>query len=649
MEQRGRSNDELIRVRYLILLGETMSKPDAGWPEQALCLRGGIDGDRLEFVLRRGENQVGSLPENDVVLTAAGVSRFHAVVRWDEDGLSVEDLGSKNGTLLNGVRVKRGAMRIGDAVCFGPVALVLSAIDVDDAVPAINIGQANSQGGQIPRRQARRTPTAHTDLAPGNWLGALARIGELMADGTPALVPVALEVVRTSTGARAVALLAFKPGQDLEVEHVSGDADFGTSFEESAAALRALLTEAGQSGEPHSAQLGLDPPNTAAFIFGEPGGARALVVQGEFPSMGACSPFLSAALRLLRRRRVAEPPAAGQLRRPLPELVFPADHVVGRTPAMLGLYHQLHHLLAGDLPVLITGETGVGKEHVARILHLSSPRRSGPFVAVNCAAIPTELLEVELFGIEKGVATGVEAREGKMPAARGGVVFLDEVGDMSPALQAKVLRALQEREVHPVGARRPVSLDVRILSATNTDLTERIVQGRFRQDLYFRLAGYTLRVPALRERRGDIPGLVEQFMTRHALSTGRQVRGMSLKALQVMSDAPWPGNVRQLENEVRRAIYLSHEGELVTSALLSEALLASAGDRSPEPVADSSDLRLETHVKALEQRLIGLALERVRGNVAAAARLVGLSRYGLTKKLRKLGLGEKGELAVTDT
>ncbi len=590
-------------------------------------------------MLKQGDNRVGSLRDSDLLLAAAGVSRQHALLRWDDDGVWVEDLGSKNGTLINGARVQRGALRVGDAVCFGPVALVLESMDADDGISAFPLAAPSEAPARPARRRAQRTSTEHSELAPGAWLGALARVAELIASGDAEDIPVALDVVRTATGAPSAALLSWVSGE-LAVEHVAGDAALGSSFDVAAAALAKLFADPDGPEKLHSAKLAEDPPVMAAVAPGGAGEGAALIVQGDFPSAASCGPFLTAALRLLRRQ--PRPPAdktTSQLRRPVPELTFPADHVPGRTPAMLGLYHQLHHLVSGDLPVLITGETGVGKEHVARILHLSSPRKAGPFVAVNCAAIPTELLEAELFGIEKGIATGVEAREGKMQNARGGVIFLDEVGDMSPALQAKLLRAVQEREVHPVGARRPVQLDVRILSATNTDLAERIVEGRFRQDLYFRLAGYTLRVPALRERRGDIPGLVQHFMTVHAAAIGKRLRGISRKTLQMLVDSPWPGNVRELENEVRRVVYLCNEGELVTSSLLSEALQAAAADVVPELVVARSDLNLAAHVAELERHLIAHALERTHENVAAAARLLGLSRYGLSLKLRRLGMG----------
>jgi len=288
--------------------------------------------------------------------------------------------------------------------------------------------------------------------------------------------------------------------------------------------------------------------------------------------------------------------------------------------------------------VLITGETGVGKEHIAAILHASSTRRGGPFVAVNCAAIPSELLEAELFGIESGVATGVSARQGKFQLARGGVLFLDEIGDMSLELQAKLLRALQALEIHPLGARNPEPIDVRIITATNTDLQALIAGNRFRRDLYYRVAGFTIRVPPLRARREDIPAFVERFMRRYAEEVGKPVRGITVKALSALAQAPWPGNVRELEHEVRRLVYLCPENRAIDSTMLSPSILFPSVREHLEDVDLTGDLNLDAAIADLERRMISAALARTRGNRTRAAKLLGISRNGLALKMDRLGL-----------
>jgi transcriptional regulator with PAS, ATPase and Fis domain len=314
-------------------------------------------------------------------------------------------------------------------------------------------------------------------------------------------------------------------------------------------------------------------------------------------------------------------------------LVFPAGHVAGVSPAMAALYREMRPLSQGDLPVLITGETGVGKEHVARILHLSSPRRAGPFVAVNCAALPAELLEAELFGIGRGVATGVDEREGRFQQAQRGVLLLDEIADMPPGLQAKLLRALQEREVQPVGGRRATPVDVRVIASTNADPRRLVEEGRFRADLYYRIAGSVLGVPPLRERRQDVGPLVEHFVRVFAEETGKAVLGVTVRALAALERHAWPGNVRELEHEVRRMVYLCPHGQAIDSTLTPRSSGPSTGGTAAEEPLDL-DLRLAE----LEERLVREALARTGGNRTRAARLLGISRNGLAIKMERLGV-----------
>jgi transcriptional regulator with PAS, ATPase and Fis domain len=320
--------------------------------------------------------------------------------------------------------------------------------------------------------------------------------------------------------------------------------------------------------------------------------------------------------------------------RPEPALVFPEGYVPGHSAAIVELYAQTRALVQGDVPVLLLGETGVGKEQLAHVLHASSSRRAGPFVAVNCAAIPADLLEAEMFGIGRGVATGVNERPGQFQLAKGGTLFLDEIGEMPLALQAKLLRALQGREIQPVGG-APVRIDARVITATNSDLDARIEKGQFRHDLYYRVAGFVLRVPALRERREDIPGLVQSLLCVFARETGKPVPAITAEALRALVTYAWPGNVRELEHEVRRLVYLGGEGEAVDCHLLSERVLVA---EEAETDAPPSSLRLAANVDHLERRLIRTALARTGGKRSPAARLLGVSRNGLAMKMERLGL-----------
>ncbi|HEX6203741.1 MAG TPA: sigma 54-interacting transcriptional regulator [Thermoanaerobaculia bacterium] len=318
-----------------------------------------------------------------------------------------------------------------------------------------------------------------------------------------------------------------------------------------------------------------------------------------------------------------ETPAESWRRR----LRFPPGYVPGESASMRELYRQMASLARSELPVLILGETGVGKEAVARTLHASSPRAGGPFVAINCAAIPHELMEAELFGVTAGAATGVAARAGLLRAAAGGSVLLDEIGDLPLDLQGKLLRALEEREAQPLGG-RPVSLDVRVIAATNGDLSALVARGGFRRDLYYRIAGCVLTVPPLAARPGDVPALVARFLDQAAREARTRVRGLTVGALERLCERPWPGNVRQLEHEVRRLVYLAADSETITERTLAAAE-ADGRSGGGDPAGADGDLELA----ALERRAITEALRRAQGNQARAARLLGISRYALRRRL----------------
>ncbi|HEX4954082.1 MAG TPA: sigma 54-interacting transcriptional regulator [Thermoanaerobaculia bacterium] len=307
---------------------------------------------------------------------------------------------------------------------------------------------------------------------------------------------------------------------------------------------------------------------------------------------------------------------------------LPPGFLPGRSAPMVALFQRLAALAPSDLPLLIVGETGVGKEGVARTAHAGSRRARGPFVALNCAAIPGELLEAELFGIRSGVATGVAARGGRILDARGGTLFLDEVAELPLGLQAKLLRLLQEREVQPVGGQaQPV--DLRVVAATNGDLDHLLEAGRFRPDLYYRLAGSLLRVPPLRERAEDLPELIAHFLRRFGRDMGRTVRGVSEGALRRLRAYSWPGNVRELENEMRRLACWCRSNEVITEELLA------LGGLEPHTCLGESPLDLAS----LEQRALREALARSSNDKTRAARLLGISRHALRRRLERYGGG----------
>jgi transcriptional regulator with PAS, ATPase and Fis domain len=328
-------------------------------------------------------------------------------------------------------------------------------------------------------------------------------------------------------------------------------------------------------------------------------------------------------------------PATGDVLR------FPPGMVVGSSAAMEGLLTQLRATVRSDLSVLLLGETGTGKELFARLIHDSGPHARGPFVAINCAAVPAELLEAELFGIAGRVATGVDPRPGLFFQANGGTIFLDEIGDMPERLQSKLLRVLQEREVLSLGGSSPRKIDARIVAASNRDLGRLVKEGLFRADLFYRLRGVELHLPPLRARRGDLPALLLAFASRAAAKYGKRIHGVSRRALSALLGHDWPGNVRELEATIERAVLLCPDG----GALQREHFgpLERASDE-PVPSASSParpDLpasagTLQEQVEALEREAILRALAAAKGNKSKAARLLGITRNGLSLKMERL-------------
>lgn len=334
--------------------------------------------------------------------------------------------------------------------------------------------------------------------------------------------------------------------------------------------------------------------------------------------------------------------------------------LVGRSPAMQEIYRVMARLVPTDLTVMIMGESGTGKELVARALHDFGKRKNGPFVAINMAAIPKELIESELFGHEKGAFTGANARHsGRFEQAQAGTLFLDEIGDMPMEAQTRLLRVLQDGEYTTVGGRTPINADVRIIAATNRDLRQQISQGLFREDLFYRLNVVPLRLPALRERLEDIPDLVRHFLAL-AAEEGLPRKAIDGPGLERLKGHPWPGNVRELENLVRRLVALYSEEVIGLQVIESELVEASpAPDRSTsgdeENLSEAVENQLERYFSAhgdglpaaglyerviheVERPLIAMSLAATRGNQIRAAELLGLNRNTLRKKIRELDI-----------
>ena len=308
--------------------------------------------------------------------------------------------------------------------------------------------------------------------------------------------------------------------------------------------------------------------------------------------------------------------------------------LIGDSPGMRRVYALINQALESDTTVLVLGESGTGKELVARSLHFNGPRKEGPFLAVNCAAIPETLIESELFGHEPGAFTGATSRRiGVFERAEGGTIFLDEIGDMPLALQTRLLRVLQEREIQRVGGMTSIGIDVRVMAATNKELEEEVQTGAFREDLFYRLSVFPIVVPPLRERQEDIPLLANHFLRKHAERLGKSVNGFSAAALRVVFRYDWPGNVRELENAIERAVLLETTGVLQVDNLPPDlsptSRLRQGGPSAPTAVAPLAET---------ERQAITAALGAAAHNVTEAARALGISRATLYRKLKKYGL-----------
>ncbi len=314
------------------------------------------------------------------------------------------------------------------------------------------------------------------------------------------------------------------------------------------------------------------------------------------------------------------------------------EKIVGESPAIRKVKEQIKLIAPTDATVLITGESGTGKELVAEAIHQLSPRRNGPFVKVSCAALPETLLESELFGHEKGAFTGaVSSRKGRFELANGGTIFLDEIGEISPRVQVKLLRVIQEKEFERVGGEKTIKVDIRIITATNRDLEKEVKKGNFREDLYYRLRVINIHLPPLRERKEDIPLLLNHFLEEFSKRYSRNIKGFTQKAVEILTSYDWPGNIRELQNVVESCVVLA-QGEWID-----EDDLPSFIKRTPHPAEETEEgdyikIPIGTPLKEVEKRVIVETLLKNNGNKAQTARQLGIGRKTLFRKLEEFGI-----------
>ena len=543
------------------------------------------------LVLRFGARPlvIGSALECDLRLSHPTVSRRHAELSLAEGEVWVHDLDSSNGTFLDSRRVEHASVPPGCPIAFGSVALVLEAVPDLEVEPAVTFDLPAA----LPAPPAATTARARV-------------LDEFAFDHLPALVRKVVEGADATAVAQAGGAGLFTALPCLEVSITTEGG--GVLFE----ARRDSAADG--PGAPAVARSGL---------------LRVSAVFAHANSAAMFAPLVRAVADLAHLAGDREPLRAPEAEPLSPRLPEPPSIV----PEVQRLYAEAARVARGDVGVLICGESGTGKEVLARFIHAGSRQARGPFVALNCAALPRDLLETELFGIERGVATGVEARAGKFELAHGGTLFLDEIGDMALETQARILRVLQEGEVCRIGGAAPRKAAVRVVAATNRDVDVLRSEGRFREDLYYRIATWVAEVPPLRRRREDIPNLAAHFLMRAAASRELRVQGISRAAMDALAACEWPGNVRQLEKEMGRAVLFLSDGDLLDTGRLGPAV-----GRSSPSAAGSLDALLER----VERQAIAKALQTAGGDVERAAEALGLSRSTLYRRMKQLAIAPSG-------
>jgi DNA-binding NtrC family response regulator/pSer/pThr/pTyr-binding forkhead associated (FHA) protein len=579
----------------------------------------------------RGDDNVLAIPD-------PALSRHHCVVAMGPNGPIVRDLDSKNGVFVNGCPVTERALADSDQIRIGDSAILVVASKETAAhgprglmlveTPAIStstiaIDAANS-------RYVRREEAMPADQRAAGDLKALLALSEALhsATTTDRLQELLLTHALTAFRASGAAIVSRGP-DDHTFTIVSSQTREGA---ESATVNQLLVARSLGDGV---AVLSNDSPAMCAPTIGPDGTTTALFVARSAGAGGFTEDDLQVlaamgsigGIAIDRVRHIEW--LTGETQRLRSDLAL--DHnLIGESAPMQAVYHFVSRVAATDATVMLRGESGTGKELVASAIHRNGTRAQGPFIPINCAALPEGLLESELFGHERGAFTGAVAQQrGRLELAHGGTVFLDEIGELAPPLQAKLLRVLQDHVVERVGARRGIKIDVRVIAATNRDLETAIASGAFREDLYFRLNVVSLSMPPLRARRDDLPLLAAYFVRQHATRCKRNVKGISTEARKLLMAYDWPGNVRELSNAIERAVVLGSL-DVILPEDLPDALL--------EVGVTGADAGFHSQVADRKRDIIRAALDKAAGNVAKAARDLALQPTYLHRLIRHLNV-----------
>ena len=606
---------------------------------------------------------IGREPSSRLPIDDQYVSRRHCVIQMEDGTPRLTDLNSHNGTFVNSIPVKQRELKHGDQIMIGastfvvllrgeePPAATWAAIDDRSSSPSATLEMPVGLPAELDRLEpglpASAGQRALRDLKILLKVSSALSSLQGLEDVQSRLLQSIFQVVPADRG--AIILV----GNSLdEISSVFGwdrEKGAGPNVHVNRAALReafdrkvALLSEVPAQSEsdptrsistPTKSILSVPletPARMLGVIYLETVKPGTRFDQHHLEMVSAIAGMGAIAIHKAQRFDWLE----GETRR-LQEEISHGYDMVGESPRMQEVYHFIARAAPSSSTVLITGESGTGKELVARALHQRSPRSGQPFVAINCAALTETLLESELFGHEKGAFTGALAlKKGKLEVADGGTVFLDEIGELAPILQAKLLRVLQERELDRLGGTRPIKVDIRLIAATNRNLAEDVAKGRFRQDLYYRLNVVSLTMPPLRERREDVPLLATYFAVKHGEKSKRLVKVISTEARACLMNYDWPGNIRELENAIERAVVLG-SSEMILPEDLPEALLET------QPSSSAASGRYHEGVRETKKQIIMSALEQSGGNYTEAARILGVRSTYLHRLLRNLDLKAK--------
>ena len=617
------------------------------------------------FPVIEGEVSIGRDPSNHISLLDSLVSRRHCVIRKESNKFHLVDLESRNNTFVSGVPVRERALAAGDQIRVGNSVLVFQGPEGDSSTANVGLQLDATPVPGAATVILRKEEALYLQAPRPEGLPATARTVRdlnLLLDfsrtlnsvrGLSALQEKALDAVLAAVPADRAAILLTEDGTDGFSAITGRDRRLGPN--QPIRASQTILNSVLKDGV---AVLSSDVESDDAYreaesllerrvhsVMAVPLEVRGstlglMYLEASSPGSRFDSDLLQLVTTLGNITALAIENARhlerlnGENRRLHEELNI-HHSMVGESKAMREVYEFVSRVAGRDSTVLICGESGTGKELVARAVHVNSARKDKPFVAINCAAITETLLESELFGHERGAFTGaVSQKKGKLEVAEGGTVFLDEIGELAVPMQAKLLRVLQEREFERVGGTRPIKLDVRLIAATNRDLKEASRTGAFRSDLYYRLNVVSLQMPALRERREDIPLLAAFFAAQHGEKVKRRVAGISPEARACLIRYDWPGNVRELENAIERAVVLGST-ELILAEDLPDAILEETA-ASGEPVN-----ALAEGIRQAKKVLIERAIEQANGNYTEAAKLLGVHANHLFRLIRTLNLKPK--------